>query len=77
MIAHIFATNRFRFRKQLRIPVEYHLVKQNQNGTTIDYQLKGDNMKEIEQWLAQVKKIWESRFNQLDSALATLKKKNK
>jgi hypothetical protein len=57
--------------------VEYHLVKQNQNGSTIDYQLKGDNMKEIEQWLAQVKKIWENRFNQLDSALATLKKKNK
>lgn len=34
-------------------------------------------MKKIDQWLAQVKKIWASRFNQLDEVLTTIKKKKK
>jgi len=31
----------------------------------------------IDRWLMQFKKIWKSRFNQLDNILATLKNKNK
>jgi hypothetical protein len=34
-------------------------------------------MKEIEKWLAQFKKIWETKFNQLDNVLSTLKKQKK
>ena len=34
-------------------------------------------MKEIDHWLQQFKKIWESRFNQLDDVLATLKTQKK
>jgi hypothetical protein len=30
-------------------------------------------MKEIDQWLEQFRKIWKTRFNQLDDVLATLK----
>jgi hypothetical protein len=51
------------------------LVKQEQNGREIYYSLKIDKMKEIEKWLEQFKKIWESRFNQLDDLLSTIKKK--
>jgi hypothetical protein len=34
-------------------------------------------MKEIDKWLEQFRKIWETRFNQLDDVLATLKNKKK
>jgi hypothetical protein len=29
-------------------------------------------MKEIDKWLAQYRKIWETRFNQLDTLLSTM-----
>jgi hypothetical protein len=31
-------------------------------------------MKEIDLWLAQFKKIWEARYNQLDNLLSIIKK---
>ena len=34
-------------------------------------------MKEIDEWLEQYRKIWETRFSQLDDVLATLKKQKK
>jgi hypothetical protein len=34
-------------------------------------------MKEIDKWLNQFRKIWETRFNQLDEVLQTLKNKKK
>jgi hypothetical protein len=33
-------------------------------------------MKEIDKWLEQFRKIWETRFGQLDSLLSTLKNEN-
>ena len=33
-----------------------------------------EKMKEIDAWLEQYRKIWETRFNQLDNLLSTLKK---
>ena len=34
-------------------------------------------MKEINKWLEQLHKIWETRFNQLDKVLLTIKNKKK
>ena len=34
-------------------------------------------MQEIDNWLAQFRKIWETQFNQLDKVLSTLKKQKK
>ena len=34
-------------------------------------------MKEIDKWLEQFRKIWETQFNQFDKVLSTLKKKKK
>jgi flagellar capping protein FliD len=34
-------------------------------------------MKEIDKWLNQLRKIWETRFNQLDQVLSTMKKQKK
>jgi len=46
-------------------------------GREIYYQLEIDKMKEIDKWIEQFRKIWETRFNQLDDLLATIKKQKK
>lgn len=63
--------------KHLRILTECELVKPEQQGREIYYQLEVQKMKEIDQWLEQFRKIWENRFNQLDEVLSTLGKRKK
>lgn len=74
-IAEHFDTSRQAVSKHLKILVECDLVTQKQDGREIHYQLQIDKMKEIDKWLAQFRKIWENRFNQLDTVLAKLKNK--
>jgi len=74
-IAEHFNTSRQAVSKHLRILSECELLLQEQKGREIYYQLELNKMKEIDQWLAQFKAIWENRFNELDSILATLKNK--
>ena len=72
-IAEHFDTTRQAVSKHLRILTECELVKQQQTGREIHYQLNGTKIEEIDHWLDQFKQIWESRFNQLDDVLLTLK----
>ena len=74
-IADNFNTTRQAVSKHLRILTECEIVKQEQKGREIFYSLEIDKMKEIDKWLEQYRKIWETRFSQLDKLLAT--KKNK
>lgn len=72
-LAEHFATTRQAVSKHLKILTECELVKQEQQGREIYYSLEINKMKEIDQWLEQFKNIWESRFNQLDTLLSTIK----
>ncbi|CAN5298570.1 hypothetical protein BH09BAC1_BH09BAC1_08480 [soil metagenome] len=72
-LAEHFHTSRQAVSKHLQILVECELVKPEQQGREIYYQLNGTKMAEIDHWLEQFKKIWESRFNQLDDVLLNLK----
>jgi DNA-binding transcriptional ArsR family regulator len=74
-IAEHFDTTRQGISKHLRILTECELVKQEHQGREIYYQLEIGKMKEIDKWLEQFRKIWESRFQQLDQLLSTIKKK--
>ncbi|GAO42752.1 ArsR/SmtB family transcription factor [Flavihumibacter petaseus] len=74
-IAENFNTTRQAVSKHLRILTECDLVKQEYQGREIYYSLQIEKMKEIDKWLDQYRKIWESRFNTLDNILSTLKKK--
>jgi DNA-binding transcriptional ArsR family regulator len=74
-IADNFNTTRQAVSKHLRILTECELVKQEHEDREIYYSLEIDKMKEIDKWLEQFRKIWETRFNQLDNLLATIKKK--
>ena len=76
-IAENFNTTRQAVSKHLRILTECDLVKQQQQGREIYYSLEIEKMKEIDQWLNQFRKIWETRFNQLDKVLLTMKKQKK
>jgi len=76
-IAEHFDSSRQAVSKHLRILTECELVKQEQQGREIYYQLEIIKMQEIDIWLEQFRKIWEERFNQLDSVLSTIKNKKK
>ena len=73
-LAENFHTTRQAISKHLRILTECELVTQEQKGREIFYSLEIEKMKEIDKWLEQYRKIWETRFNQLEDVLATIKK---
>lgn len=76
-IAEHFDTSRQAISKHLRILSECSMVKQKQTGREIYYELNAAKINEIDKWLGKLKKIWESRYNQLDNVLLTLKSKKK
>ena len=76
-IAENFNTTRQSVSKHLRILTECDLVKQEQRGREIYYSLEMEKMKEVDQWIKQFRDIWETKFNQLDELLVTLKNQKK
>jgi len=74
-IAEQFNTTRQAVSKHIKILNECELLDEKKMGREIYYQLKIEKMKEVDEWLEQFKKIWESRFSQLDQVLINLKSK--
>ena len=76
-LAEHFNTSRQAVSKHIKILTECDLVKQEQQGREIYYSLEIEKMKEIDKWIEQFRKIWETRFNELDKLLSTMKKQKK
>ena len=76
-IAEHFNTSRQAVSKHLQILTECELVTPKQQGREIYYQLEINKLKEIDKWLNQFRKLWETRLNQLDEVLLTIKNKKK
>jgi DNA-binding transcriptional ArsR family regulator len=76
-IAEEFHTSRQAVSKHIQLLSECELLKQEQQGREIYYSLEIEKMKEIDKWLNQFRNIWETRFNQLDKVLSTIKKQKK
>ena len=74
-IAENFDSSRQTISKHIQILTECRILKQEQQGREIFYHLDINKMKEIDQWISQFRKIWESRFDQLDQVLTKLKSK--
>lgn len=72
-IAEHFDTTRQAVSKHLQILTECELVRQEQKGREIFYSLEIEKMKEIDEWLEQYRKIWETRFEQLGEVLEVMK----
>ncbi len=75
LAAH-FDMTRQAISKHLRILTECELIKPDPQGRAIYYSLEMEKMKEIDHWMAQFRKIWETQFNQLDDVLFTIQNKN-
>lgn len=76
-LAEHFHTTRQAVSKHLRILTECQLLKPEQKGREIYYQLELSKMKEIDVWLEQFRKIWVDRFDELDKVLLTMKNDKK
>ena len=76
-LAEHFDMTRQAISKHLRILTECELIKPDQQGREIHYQLDIHKMKEIDKWLEQFRQIWKTRFSQLDDLLLTIQKKGK
>lgn len=76
-LAENFNTTRQAVSKHLRILTECDIVQQEQIGREIYYSLDISKLKEIDKWIEPFRKIWETRFNQLDTVLSTIKKNKK
>jgi len=73
-IAEHFDTTQQAVSKHLRLLAECDLVRQEQRGREIYYRLEIEKMKEIDEWLEQYRRIWETRFQQLGEVLEIMKK---
>lgn len=74
-IAANFDTARPTVSKHLQILTECELLKQEQSGREIYYQLNAKKMKEISDFIEPFRKIWEDRFNKLESVMKKYKNK--
>ena len=73
-MAEIFDMSRQAVSKHIKVLQECDLIKPEHAGREIYYHFNPKKMKELDNWLAQFRKMWETQFNQLDNVLATLKK---
>ncbi|MEO5978828.1 MAG: metalloregulator ArsR/SmtB family transcription factor [Chryseolinea sp.] len=73
-LADHFDSSRQAVSNHLKILTECQLLKQEQSGREIFYQLNPKKMKEVGDWLEPFRNLWEDKFNRLDTVLEKLKK---
>ena len=74
-LAEHFDSTRQAISKHLRILTECELVKQEQNGREIYYHLNPKKIKEIADFIEPFRKLWDDRFNKLESIMKKYKPK--
>ncbi|MEI9934616.1 MAG: metalloregulator ArsR/SmtB family transcription factor [Ferruginibacter sp.] len=68
-IASNFDTARPTVSKHLQILTECELLKQEQNGREISYHINAKKMKEVSDFIELFRKMWDNRFNKLESIM--------
>jgi DNA-binding transcriptional ArsR family regulator len=74
-IASNFDTARPTVSKHLQILTECELLAQEQNGREIYYHLNPKKIKEIADFIEPFRKLWDDRFNKLESIMKKYKPK--
>jgi DNA-binding transcriptional ArsR family regulator len=74
-LADEFDSSRQAISKHIQILSECELLTQKQSGREIYYHFNAKKLKEVDKWLQPFRSMWESRFDQLDNLLKTLKNK--
>ncbi len=75
-IASNFDTARPTVSKHLQILTECELLKQEQNGREIFYHIHAKNMKQVADFIEPFRKMWDDRFNILESVMKAYQTKN-
>ena len=76
-IAENFQSSRQAISKHLQILTECEIVQQEQAGREIYYRFNALKMKEVSDFAEQFRKMWETRFDQLDQVLFNLQNPEK
>ena len=74
-IASNFNTARPTVSKHLQILTECQLLEQKQTGREIYYQNNAKKMKEVADFIEPFRKMWEQRFNKLETIMKKYKSK--
>ena len=74
-IAGNFDTARPTVSKHLQILTECELLTQEQNGREIFYHINAKKMKEVADFIEPFRKMWDERFNKLESIMTKYKTK--
>jgi len=77
VLAEKFDMSRQAVSKHIKVLQECELIKAEPSGREIYYHFNPKKMQELDKWLDQFRKMWETQFNQLDNLLSTLKQKKK
>lgn len=72
-IAANFDTARPTVSKHLQILTECELLEQEQNGREVYYHLNPEKIKEIAEFIEPFRKMWDERFNKLETVMKKLK----
>jgi DNA-binding transcriptional ArsR family regulator len=68
-IAENFDSSRQTISKHIQILTECELLKQEQNGREIHYHINAIKMKEVADFIEPFRKLWDDRFNKLESVM--------
>src|SRR5687768_8751757 len=74
-IAEKFDSSRQTISKHLQILTECELLEQEQNGREIYYHFNARKMKEIADFIEPFRKMWDDRFDKLESIMKKHKPK--
>ncbi len=75
-IAEQFDSSRQTISKHIQILTECELLQQQQQGREIYYHLNPKKIKEIADFVEPFRKLWDDRFNKLESIMKAYKTKN-
>lgn len=74
-IASNFDSARPTISKHLQILTECALLKQEQNGREIYYQINANKMQEVAVFIEPFRQMWDDRFNKLEAVMKNYKSK--
>jgi DNA-binding transcriptional ArsR family regulator len=74
-IAENFDSSRQTISKHIQILTECELLRQEQTGREIYYHFNAKKMKEIADYIEPFRKMWDERFNKLETIMKKYKKK--
>lgn len=74
-IAENFDSSRQTISRHIQILAECELLEQKQNGREIYYHLNPKKMKEIADFIEPFRKMWDDRFNKLETVMKKYRSK--